>query len=89
VPIIVGPLYFAMGNFSWIIASLLLDDADLHLDRPLELALPKAHGASAYLLIDPQLVSSLRPASRTHPVRGKGCAHLKRHFEYRSPLLSA
>ena len=41
VPIIVGPLYFAMGYFSWMIASLLLDDADLHLDRPLNVvALP-------------------------------------------------
>jgi uncharacterized membrane protein len=41
VPIIVGPLYFAMGYFSWIIASLLLDDADLHLDRPFNVvALP-------------------------------------------------
>ena len=28
VPIIVGLLYFAMGYFSWMIASLLLDDAD-------------------------------------------------------------
>jgi uncharacterized membrane protein len=41
VPIIVGPLYFAMGYFSWIVASLLLDDADLHLDRPFNVvALP-------------------------------------------------
>ena len=34
VPIIVGLLYFAMGYFSWMIASLLLDDADTRLDRP-------------------------------------------------------
>jgi len=34
VPIIVGLLYFTMGYFSWMIASVLLDDADLHLDRP-------------------------------------------------------
>jgi uncharacterized membrane protein len=41
VPIIVGLLYFAMGYFSWIIASLLLDDADLHMHRPLNVvALP-------------------------------------------------
>src|SRR5258708_6748899 len=41
VPIIVGPLYFTMGYFSWMIASLLLDEADLHLDRPLKVvALP-------------------------------------------------
>lgn len=41
VPIVVGLLYFAMGYFSWMIASLLLDDADLHLDRPFNVvALP-------------------------------------------------
>ena len=41
VPVIVGLLYFTMGYFSWVIASLLLDDADLHLDRPLNVvALP-------------------------------------------------
>src|SRR5216683_239433 len=41
VPIIVGLLYFAMGYFSWMIASLLLDDADLHMDRALNVvALP-------------------------------------------------
>jgi putative membrane protein len=41
VPVIVGLLYFAMGYFSWMIASLLLDDADFHLDRPLNVvALP-------------------------------------------------
>jgi len=41
VPIVVGLLYFAMGYFSWMIASLLLDDADLHLDRLLNVvALP-------------------------------------------------
>ena len=41
VPIVVGLLYFAMGYFSWVIASLLLDDADLHLDRPVNvIALP-------------------------------------------------
>jgi uncharacterized membrane protein len=41
VPIVVGLLYFAMGYFSWMIASLLLDDADLHMDRPLNVvALP-------------------------------------------------
>lgn len=41
VPIVVGLLYFAMGYFSWMIASVLLDDADLHMDRPLNVvALP-------------------------------------------------
>ena len=41
VPMVVGLLYFAMGYFSWLIASLLLDDADLHMDRPLNVvALP-------------------------------------------------
>jgi hypothetical protein len=41
VPIIVGLLYFTMGYFSWMIASLLLDYADLHLDRPFNvIALP-------------------------------------------------
>src|SRR5258708_7427533 len=34
VPVIVGLLYFAMGYFSWMIASLLLDDADAHLNQP-------------------------------------------------------
>jgi len=41
VPIIVGLLYFTMGYFSWMIASLLLDEADLHLDCPFNvIALP-------------------------------------------------
>ena len=34
VPVIVGLLYFAMGYFSWMIASVLLDAADAHLNRP-------------------------------------------------------
>jgi uncharacterized membrane protein len=34
VPVIVGLLYFAMGYFSWMIANLLLDDADGRLNRP-------------------------------------------------------
>jgi uncharacterized membrane protein len=38
VPIIVGFLYFTMGYFSWIVAGLLLDDADHHLDRPFNVA---------------------------------------------------
>jgi len=41
VPVIVGLLYFAMGYFSWLIASLLLDSADMHLHRPFNVvALP-------------------------------------------------
>jgi uncharacterized membrane protein len=41
VPIIVGPLYFAMGYLSWMIASNLLDEADTRLDRPFNVvALP-------------------------------------------------
>jgi putative membrane protein len=41
VPLIVGLLYFTMGYFSWMIASLLLDDANVHLDRPFNvIALP-------------------------------------------------
>ena len=41
VPLIVGPLYFAMGYFSWVIAGILLGEADLRLDRAFYLlALP-------------------------------------------------
>jgi uncharacterized membrane protein len=35
IPIIVGPLWFGVGYFSWIVASILLDGADQRLDRPL------------------------------------------------------
>jgi uncharacterized membrane protein len=41
IPIIVGPLWFGAGYFSWVVASILLDDADRRLDRPLNvIALP-------------------------------------------------
>jgi len=41
IPIIVGPLWFAAGYFSWAVASVLLDGADRQLDRPFALiALP-------------------------------------------------
>jgi uncharacterized membrane protein len=41
IPVIVGPLWFGAGYFSWIVASILLDDADRRLDRPLNvIALP-------------------------------------------------
>jgi putative membrane protein len=33
IPVIVGPLWFGMGYFSWIVASTLLDGADQRLDR--------------------------------------------------------
>ena len=34
IPIIVGPLWFGAGYFSWVVASILLDGADSELDRP-------------------------------------------------------
>jgi putative membrane protein len=41
IPIIVGPLWFGAGYFSWTVASVLLDGADCHLDRPFNMiALP-------------------------------------------------
>jgi putative membrane protein len=41
IPMIVGPLWFGMGYFSWRVASILLDDADRRLDRNVNLiALP-------------------------------------------------
>jgi uncharacterized membrane protein len=41
VPIIVGPLYFAMGHFSWVIASILLGEAEPWPRRPfMRIALP-------------------------------------------------
>jgi uncharacterized membrane protein len=41
IPIIVGPLWFGAGYFSWIVASILLDNAGRRLDRPLNVvALP-------------------------------------------------
>ena len=38
IPIIVGPLWFGGGYFSWTVASVLLDGADRRLDRPFNLA---------------------------------------------------
>jgi len=41
IPIVVGPLWFGAGYFSWVVASILLDSADQRLDRSLEfIALP-------------------------------------------------
>jgi uncharacterized membrane protein len=41
IPIIVGPLYFGVGFLAWTIAGIVLDDADLHLDRRMNvIALP-------------------------------------------------
>jgi uncharacterized membrane protein len=41
IPIIVGPLWFGAGYFSWVVASTMFDGADRQLDRPLNLiALP-------------------------------------------------
>jgi putative membrane protein len=41
IPIIVGPLWFGAGYFSWVVASILLDGADRRLNRPLNvIALP-------------------------------------------------
>jgi putative membrane protein len=41
IPIIVGPLWFGSGYFSWVVASVLLDGADRRLDRSLNvIALP-------------------------------------------------
>ena len=41
IPVIVGPLWFGAGYFSWVVASVLLDGADRRLDRPIEfVALP-------------------------------------------------
>jgi len=41
IPIIVGPLWFGAGYFSWVVASILLDGADRHLDRAFDFfALP-------------------------------------------------
>ncbi|QIG97878.1 MULTISPECIES: carotenoid biosynthesis protein [Bradyrhizobium] len=41
IPIVVGPLWFGAGYFSWTVASVLLDGADHQLDRPFNLiALP-------------------------------------------------
>lgn len=41
IPIIVGPLWFGAGYFSWVVASILLDGADRRLAKPLNvIALP-------------------------------------------------
>ena len=41
IPIIVGPLWFGAGYFSWVVAATLLDGADRRLDRPFNvIALP-------------------------------------------------
>jgi putative membrane protein len=41
IPVIVGPLWFGAGYFSWVVAASLLDGADRRLDRPFDfIALP-------------------------------------------------
>src|SRR5262249_44513291 len=35
IPLVVGPLWFGAGYFSWVVAAILLDGADRRLDRPL------------------------------------------------------
>jgi uncharacterized membrane protein len=41
IPVIVGPLWFGAGYYSWVVAATLLDGADRHLDQPLNvIALP-------------------------------------------------
>jgi len=41
IPIIIGPLWFGAGYFSWVTASILLDGTDRRLDRTFDvLALP-------------------------------------------------
>jgi len=41
IPVIVGPLWFGAGYFSWVVASILLNGADRRLNRPIDfVALP-------------------------------------------------
>jgi hypothetical protein len=74
IPIIVGPLWFGAGYFSWTVASVLLDGADRQLDRPFNLvALPVV---AAFVLTQWDLVMdapnafdrrpSCRPTYRTN-----------------------
>jgi putative membrane protein len=61
VPLIVGPLYFGIGYYAWSVAGILLDDADLQLDkRNAAVALPIA---AAFLTVQWDVV--VDPASST------------------------
>src|SRR5258708_19698843 len=75
VPIIVGLLYFAMGYFSWMIASLLLDYADLHMDPALNVvALPLI---AAFVMLQCDVV--MHPPNPT-PYRTSICLKDAVHF---------
>jgi len=54
VPVIVGPLYFCVGFLAWIVASVLLDDADLKLDRRLNVVVLPI--LSAFVMVQWDLV---------------------------------
>jgi len=61
VPLIVGPLYFGIGYYGWIVAGILLDSADLGLDRRFAVvALPIA---AAFVTVQWDVV--VDPASST------------------------
>jgi carotenoid biosynthesis protein len=62
IPLIVGPLWFGGGYFSWVVACVLLDEADRRLDRVFDLlALPTV---AAFVMTQWDLV--MDPPNSTH-----------------------
>jgi putative membrane protein len=83
IPLIVGPLYFGMGYAAWTIAGVLLDDADLHLDRAFNvLALPivAAFVATAWDLVMDPPASTLEHAWIWHDGGGYFGVPLSNYF---------
>jgi uncharacterized membrane protein len=64
IPIIVGPLYFGIGYLAWTIASILLDEADCHLEQRFNLvALPIV---AAFVMVQWDLVMDPPSATLGH-----------------------
>jgi uncharacterized membrane protein len=64
IPLIVGPLYFGVGYLAWTIAGVLLDDADLRLDRAFNVvALPIV---SAFVMVQWDLVMDPPSSTLSH-----------------------
>lgn len=62
VPIVVGPIYIAMGYLSWTLGTIILDHADLHLDQRINrFILPVI---SAFIMVQFDLVQD--PATSTY-----------------------
>lgn len=61
VPVVVGPIYIAMGYLAWTLGTIILDHADLHLDKKSNLVLLPL--ISAFIMVQFDLVQD--PATST------------------------